>query len=166
MIFYDTDQENHIYRIVLIPNRSISWPILIRFYIFTCFISFSIASIFAFLGYWMVLPFSGLEMLALGIGLYLVSRKIYAQEVVTFHGDKILIEKGFQRAEQHWEFDKHWAKVSVEKQESHPKRQQIFIGSHGTQVELGAFLHDSEKESLAFELNAGILSRNFVRQPG
>ncbi len=166
MIFYDTDQENHIFRVVLIPNRSISWSLLVRFYIFTCFVSFSIASIFAFLGYWMVIPFSGLEMLALGIGLYVVNKKIYAQEVVTFIEDKIKVEKGCRRPDQAWEFDRHWARITVEVQESRPKKQKIFIGSHGKKVELGSFLHDSEKESLAFELNAGILSRNFVRQTG
>ena len=166
MIIYDTDQEKRVYRIVLIPNRSISWPLLVRFYVFTCFVSFSIASIFAFIGYWMVLPFSGLEMLALGIGLYLASRKIYGQEVITFDGNKIRVEKGCHRPDQQWEFDNYWARISVEKQGQYVKHQKVFIGSHGARIELGAFLHDSEKESLAFELNAGILSRKFMRQVG
>ncbi|MCP4982937.1 MAG: DUF2244 domain-containing protein [Gammaproteobacteria bacterium] len=32
---------------------------------------------FSLHGLWLVLPFSGLEMLVLGLGLYLTSRKVY-----------------------------------------------------------------------------------------
>ncbi len=41
-----------------------------------------------------MLPFSGLEMLALGPGLYVTSRKVYRHEVITLGPDRIRIEVG------------------------------------------------------------------------
>lgn len=164
MIIYDKNGNNHLIRIVLLPNRSISWPLLVQFYVFTCFISFSIATLFSLLGYWLVLPFSGLEMLCLGVALYVTSRKIYRQEVISIEDNIIKVEKGCQHPQQFWAFDRYWAQISIEHQDVDQKKLRIFIGSHGDRVELGAFLNNTEKESLAFELNAGILFRKFLHQ--
>ena len=64
------------YRIVLSPNCSISWRELVLFYLLTCLIALVVGLFFTLQGLWLVLPFSGLEMLALGGGLYLTSRKV------------------------------------------------------------------------------------------
>lgn len=164
MIIFDKDADNRVNRIVLIPNRSISWSLLLRFYIFTCCLSFSIAGLFAFLGYWVVMPFSGLEMLCLGAGLYLTCRKIYCQEVISISDEVIKIEKGAKSPEQVWEFDKHWVRLTVENKGANRKNMSIYMGSHGKFIEVGSFLTGEEKESLAFELNDGILARKYSHQ--
>lgn len=162
MVIIDKNNNRGVYRIIITPNRSIAWPQLVRIYLFICFTSFSIALLFAFSGYWVVLPFSGLEMLALGMGLYVANRKIYRQEVITLSNDSVLIEKGCHSPDEHWEFDKHWLRLTVEKKDNNHRKTLLFLGSHGKYVEIGSFLDESEKESLVFELNEGIISPEFL----
>ncbi len=166
MIQVVTDNNPGYIRFVLTPNRSISWPILLRFYLLTCVLSFSIAGLFALLGYWIVLPFSGLEMMALGAGLYYTSTKIYRQEVITIDNDHIKLEKGFQKPTESWEFDRAWVQINTEKTGSYIQKIKINMGSHGNYVELGSFLTEVEKESLVFQLNKGIIFRGFMGQTG
>ena len=85
MITFDENNKNDEFSIILTPNRLIGWSILIKFYIFTCGVSLSIVMVFAVLGYWMILPISGVELMVLGVGLYLTCRKIYAQEVIVIN---------------------------------------------------------------------------------
>lgn len=166
MILNSKSDGEHNFRVILTPNRSISWPLLLRFYLFTCGVSFSIASLFASLGYWVVLPFSGLEMVCLGGGLYVACRKIYYQEVIDVDGDTLTLEKGCHKPDQRWQFDRHWVRLSLQESGVYRQKLKLFIGSHGKQIEVGSFLNDAEKESLAFELNAGILSQKFLSQTG
>lgn len=166
MIEVVTQQHPPAIRIVLTPNRSISWPLLLRFYLFTCLLSFSIAGLFVLSGYWVVLPFSGLEMMALGLGLYFASRKIYRQEVITITKGNIKIEKGYHNPTFTWVIDRNWAKIETVKTKGYRKNIKIMIGTHGKYIELGSFLTKPDKESLVFELNKGILFRGLMGQTG
>ena len=166
MIAIEKDQTEKTLRIILTPNRSISWPLLLKFYLFTCFVSFSIALLFTLLGYWMVLPFSGLEMMLLGGGRYVACRKVYRQEVISINNDLIKVEKGCISVADSSQFDRHWARLSIEEIKHFRKKMQLKIGSHGNFIEVGSFLNESEKETLAFELNQSILSSDFLRRVG
>ena len=163
MVIIDKDEKNHKLRIVLQPNRSISWPLLVRFYLVTCCVSFSIAGVFASLGYWMVIPFSGLEMLVLGAGLYYTSRCVHRQEVVTFDGSKIVLERGCEKVQECYEFDRHWARLRRGEPARWRPTTALLLGSHGKFVEVGSFLREQEKQALAFELNRGILDGGFFQ---
>ena len=163
MVIIEKDSKNRISSIVLQPNRSISWSLLLRFYVLTCFVSFSIAIIFSVLGYWMVLPFSGLEMLLLGLGLYVTCRKTHRQEVISVDGAQIRIEKGCDAVEERYEFDLNWVQMRSEEQPGWRKSITLSLGSHGQFVEIGSFLNVHEKESLAFELNQSILTSGFLQ---
>jgi len=166
MIEVFKQQNPPMMRIVLTPNRSVSWPVLLRFYLLTCLLSFSIASLFVVLGYWVVLPFSGLEMLALGLGLYFACKKIYRQEVITVSRESIKVEKGFQTPHEVWIFDRHWVKIDTEKTMGYSHNIKIIISSHGKYIELGSFLIKAEKEALVFELNKGIILHGLMGQTG
>ena len=157
MINIDKNNKNHELCVVLTPNRSISWPWLLRFYIFICGVSLSVALAFAGLGYWLILPFSGLEMLFLGVALYVTCRKIYSQEVITICGDNIRVEKGCEYPNKLCEYDRNWVQVKLEMKGFYRKKTKLTLGSHGKFIEVGSFLSDAEKETLAFELNLVIL---------
>ena len=145
------------YRIVLSPNCSITWRELVLFYLFTCLVAIAVGLFFTLQGMWMVLPFSGLEMLALGIGLYLTSRKVYRKEVITLDSDRIRIEKGVQRAVQRWDFKTPWVRIIDEPRDGRNSRRRLAIGMHGAAVEVGSFLANSEKDALAFQLKDCII---------
>lgn len=166
MIILDKDQKNCVNRIVLSPNRSISWSLLWRFYVMTCVLSFSIAMLFAMLGYWVVIPFSGLEMLLLGAGLYVTCRNVHRKEVISLTDRVIKLEKGCISVQKEWEFDRYWTRLNVEKTNGLGSKTQLKIGSHGNYIEVGSFLNENEKERLAFVLNKGILTSEFLGHAG
>lgn len=145
------------FRIVLSPNCSITWRELLMFYLFTCVIAIAVGLFFTLQGMWMVLPFSGLEMLALGIGLYVTSRKVYRKEVITLDPDRTRIEKGVQRVAQSWEFETPWVRIIDEPTGARNPARKLAIGMHGAVVEVGSFLANSEKDELAFQLKDCII---------
>ena len=65
-------------QIVLQPNHSLSWKALKYFLAFMMVLSFSIAIAFLYFGYWLVLPFTGLEMAVLSYCLWLCLRRTRA----------------------------------------------------------------------------------------
>ena len=145
------------YRFVLSPNCSISWRELVLFYFLTCLIALAVGLFFTLQGLWLVLPFSGLEMLALGGGLYLTSRKVYRSEVITLDPKHTRIEKGVQRIDQSWEFKTPWIRIIDELPDRRSPRRTLAISMYGESVEVGSFLVNSEKEALAFQLKDCII---------
>ncbi|MFZ9036764.1 MAG: DUF2244 domain-containing protein [Gammaproteobacteria bacterium] len=145
------------FRFVLSPNCSISWRELVLFYIFTCVVALAIGIFFTLQGLWLVLPFSGLEMLALGFALYLTSRKVNRKEVITLDQRRTRVEKGVQRIDQSWEFETPWIRLIDEPAGRLGRGRKLAIGSHGNYVEVGEFLDKSEKDRLAFQLKDCII---------
>ena len=157
MVKIDKDEAGSGFRVVLSPNCSISWRELVMFYILTCVVALAIGLFFTFQGFWLVLPFSGLEMLALGLCLYLTSRKVYRQEVITLERERTLIEKGVQQVDQSWEFETPWLRLIDHKSGPRDRHRKLAIGTHGNYVEVGNFLDKSEKDALAFQLKDCII---------
>jgi len=157
MVSIDKVNTSASYRFVLSPNCSITWRELVLFYIFTCVVALAIGLFFTFQGMWLVLPFSGLEMLALGSCLYLTSRKVYRREVITLDQRRTRIEKGVQQVNESWEFETPWITLIDEQTGARNRSRRLAIGSHGNYVEVGAFLDNSEKDRLAFQLKDCII---------
>ena len=157
MVSIDKANSRNSIRLVLTPNCSISWRGLVIFYCFNCGVALAIGLFFTFHGAWMVLPFSGLEMLALGAGLYLTSRKVYRKEVITLDQQRTRIEKGVQQIDQYWEFETPWIRLIDQQSGVHCQRRMLALGSHGNYVEVGGFLDNSEQERLAFTLKDCII---------
>jgi uncharacterized membrane protein len=84
MVNVDKVNSGDYYRFVLSPNCSISWSELVVFYLVICLFALAVGLFFTLQGLWLVLPFSGLEMLALGLGLHLTSRRVCRREIITF----------------------------------------------------------------------------------
>ena len=157
MVSISKDGSGDGFRIVLSPNCSISWRELLLFYLLTCAVAFAVGMFFTLQGLWLVLPFSGLEMLALGFGLYLTSRKVYRKEIITLDQDRVRIEKGVRRVDQSWEFKTPWIRIVDERQDDRSARRTLVISMNGESVEVGSFLANSEKDELAFQLKDCII---------
>ncbi len=143
-------------RFVLRPNRSLSWRGSLLFYFSLLIISSGIAIGLTLLGFWPVLPFAGLEMLALGIGLYVVACRCYECEVISINGDSIRIERGRDYPREQWTLGRMWARVVLERcpRAWYPSR--LLIRSHGRSVEVGRFLDEEERQRLADELTRSL----------
>jgi uncharacterized membrane protein len=157
MVRIKRENSGQRFRFVLAPNRSISWRELLLFYFLTCIVALAIGLFFTLQGAWLVLPFSGLEMLALGLGLYVTSRKVYRSEVITLDPDRIRIEKGVQQIDQSWEFRTPWVSISDDRDNGRRGRRRLVIGASGSSVEVGSFLANREKDELAFQLKDCII---------
>jgi uncharacterized membrane protein len=140
-------------RVLIRPNCSLPWRDVVRFYFGMLLVSFGIAVAFAFKGAWLILPFAGLEMLVLGIALYLVAQRATNWQEISISGDSINIVERASGQEQAQSFQRAWARVVHERAaiKGHPSR--LSIRSHGRSVEIGRCLNEEEKRYLAEQLN-------------
>lgn len=137
---------------LLRPTRSMTWPQAKRFIMLVTAMSALIGGTFAFCGFWLVMPFSGLEALAVAAAFYFVLRDGDRRELIRIEDDQLIIETGRRELEQRHEFNCLWVRVHLSRSRYryHPTR--LFVGSHGRALELGRFLTDDERETFSRSL--------------
>lgn len=153
-----TLNTNQHQQFVLRPNRSLSWRSTQYFYLGMILLSMVIALSFGALGFWPVIPFAGLELLALGTALYLCARHCHWREVILVGRHTVEVEKGRYRPEERWIFPRAWAQVELQAPVYAQYPSKLFIRSHGRHVELGSFLNEWERCALADDLRRTIRS--------
>lgn len=139
-------------RLVIRRNCSLTWG---QTKVAICVIALaplSVALGFAFAGLWPVVPFAGLELLAVGCCFYHCARIARECEVVTVRGGEIVVEKGKKRAERRWSFNRHWAAIALDDSAGSWHPSHLYIRAHGQGVEIGRFLVEQERIALAAEL--------------
>jgi uncharacterized membrane protein len=149
----DIDQEPSAHKQFIVRrNQSLSWRGNKLFIYFMAAISFGIAGMFALQGLWLILPFAGLEILALTIGLYMCSLRCRDQEVITIGDNLVTIEKGRQKPKEAWQFERTWVNLELVKSplQGHPSK--LFIRSKGKETEIGRCLTNDERKSLSESL--------------
>jgi uncharacterized membrane protein len=139
-------------KIILRPNNSSSWKFNMQIVASLAFIAFCISTYFALQGLWLIFPFAGLEVGFLFFCMYYRLRANINMEVITFDDSTVVIERGSYHVEKAWKYHRMWAKIFVKKPtfRGHPK--QIYIRSHGKELELGSFLNKKDKERLIKDL--------------
>ncbi len=144
-------------RFLIRPNCSVQWRDVVRFYAGIAVVSVGIAAGFAFKGAWLVLPFTGLEMLVLGAAFYVVSRRSADWQEVAIEGDSVLVtNSSAQRQGSALSFQRAWVRVELEDAmvKGHPSR--LIMGSHGRHVEIGSCLNEKEKQALVVQLRRAV----------
>lgn len=130
---------------------------MLIFYIATCILAILIGLGFLQFGIWLILPFSGLEMLLLGVVLRFVFREAGRREVITIDNALVRIEKGAHSINQSWQFKRVWVRFQDEMSDGFRPRRVLEFGSHGEYVEVGEFLSNLEKDELVFRLKDCII---------
>ena len=148
MVKIESNKEKDFHRILIRPNQSISWKSSMVFILVIAFTCLTIGFGFAYVGATLILPFAGLEVLFVGICVYLVLNKTSQQEVITLSKDKLIIEKGAYKIKQVWEYFRLWSYISVERPRHPWYPAHIVVTSKGETVPLGDFLNEQEKEIL------------------
>jgi uncharacterized membrane protein len=145
-------------RFLIRPNCSLPWRDAVRFYLGMVVVTFGIAIAFALKGAWLILPFAGLEMLVLGIALYVVARRATNWQEISINGDRVNIVERDSGQEQTQSFQRAWVRVIHESApiKGHPSR--LSLRSHGRSVELGRCLNEDEKLYLAEQLSRAVRS--------
>lgn len=122
--------------------------------VFISSVSLGIGLAFAWMGFWVILPFAGLELMALGAGLYVSLRSNDYREVVTVSGDCVTVEYGRIGGPDRVvkKFKRAWARTRLESPRGRTGNARLLVGASGQFVELGRCLTDAEKEQLGKRL--------------
>jgi uncharacterized membrane protein len=146
-------------RWIIRPNQSLSWRGLLWVYAVVALCLLGMSVTFALQGFWPVLPFAGLELLALGAAFYLCLARSQWREVVSIDAYVVRVEKGRRQPEERWECPSFWARVQLEKSPIAWYPSRLMIVYQGRGVEIGGFLCDDERAALADALRRGIRDR-------
>ncbi len=141
---------------VVQPNQAMSWRALLLVYLGIAIFSMTIAISFYVIGLTLILPFSGLEVLALGAALYVCAWRGGVREVITINDDMITVESGRDAPDTRHVFQRAWAKVVLERSWNSWYPSRLLIRSHGREVEIGQFLNEQERQGLALELSKAL----------
>jgi len=140
-------------RIELAPNCSMNAAGAVLFFGATCLFSLGFALYFAFHGWWPVVPFWALEMLALGTALHAsMRRRKYSQTVLITEAQISLVTRSRHGAQKQ-EFARHWAKVRLRSPPRRHGSSRLTIESRGLACEVGSFLTEEDRCRLAERLN-------------
>lgn len=138
--------------IVLRPNGSLSRKQAVALLAFCAVLMGSVAAFMAFMGAWLVLPFSGLEWLLLAYCLHISLRHSQKQEVITITEAEVRVEKGHARPAHTFLFQRAWVMLNWRPSPIRGRPSRLALRLHGKEVEIGSFLVESERVALAREL--------------
>ena len=156
MLFNLIDENDLKKTIMVMPNRAMPWQHIMVSYFAISAVTLAIAINFYIQGLTFILPFAGLELVALGIVLYISAWRSNIKEVVNIGEEKIRIEIGRDVPEKIYELDTAWANVVLERSWNNWYPSRLLLRSHGRQLEIGKFLNEQERQCLAIELNKAI----------
>jgi uncharacterized membrane protein len=140
---------------IIEPNRSLSWQQSKWLFFFLAGCVALVSLYFASLGAWLVLPFTGLEILLIGSAIYAQSCCAHRRQVVRVDQTQIEIQD-LNKPQSSKTFPKAWSRVlqTRDRKGWYPSR--LLIGSHGEYVEIGNNLIEDERELLADQLRCAI----------
>ncbi|MDY6984059.1 MAG: DUF2244 domain-containing protein [Pseudomonadota bacterium] len=143
MVYSDTHADATV--ITLLPNRSATWAQTRIFLFIICGMTLAIGVFWAFIGAWLVLPFSGLEAALVAWVLYRVSYGTYQRQVITCSPRYLLVQIGARFPKRSWQLERERAHLSVT-DARHPLdaiQLRLVDGNHS--IELGGFLNRDDK---------------------
>jgi uncharacterized membrane protein len=139
-------------RLVIGPNASLSDRQALGCFAGLSAICLLIGGVFASLGFWPVLPFAGLELVAVGAALWVVTRRNRYREVMQFEGDRFKVEFGVvgEGVRTGFDWPRGMTRAWVERDgrgDTH-----LVLGCGGQRLVVGECLTEAERASLARRL--------------
>jgi uncharacterized membrane protein len=116
-------------------------------------VCFGAAIGFAVLGYWLVLPFAGLEIGLLAWALETMRKRESDYETLTIDGDAVVLEWRAGRQHGRRELNRHWVQVACDCA-APGKNCRLRVRSHGCETEVGHHLSDEARLELAATLRS------------
>ena len=105
---------------------------------------------FVMMGAWPVLPFAGLECVALLLAYVWLDRHDDDYELIAINGDDVVVEARDGGKLERRQLSRYWARVVVEEKRAGQTR--VFLRAHGREVEFGRLLPDKARMDLAKRL--------------
>jgi uncharacterized membrane protein len=141
-------------RILLQPNRPLSWRGSQWAWLLISLPALILALGLTTLGFWPILPFAGLELGLLYLAFYLSSRRQYRQEQLKLTRQEVIITRCCGRRRTRIRLPRAWTRLQLLKGPArwHPLR--ISLLYRGQATEIGAELNDLERQQLLDTLQA------------
>lgn len=149
-VFNEQDAEVCSYS--LHPYRSLGWRDIKRiFFGFVCCMSI-FSAYWVLQGAWLVLPFFGLEIGVLGLGLYLSALSGGVREVIEIDGAQLRISRGRRSLTQIEQLPRYWTRVVLSQDPNGWYPSRLWLVAHGRRVEIAAAIVEQERLELAAAL--------------
>jgi uncharacterized membrane protein len=139
-------------RYILRPNCSLSWRRVKRLVVVLAVCMAAVSAYWVVQGAWLVVPFTGLEFLVLGLGFYLCSVAGHTREVIEIDGEDLRVLRGHRRLEEVARFPRHWARVTLSRDPRGWYPSRLALRCHGRCCEVASRLVEAERQELAAEL--------------
>lgn len=125
-----------------------SWETNKKILLVLFIVNMTIALAWTFMGAWMVLPFAGLEVFFVGLGMYYVSWKLNFKHIITVEVESFVLQKGVYFPKQEWRWQK--SQVSLIKVPSNYRMSAptLLLKHINEEVEIGDFLNRKDKKDL------------------
>lgn len=140
--------SSHQSEFVIRPNGSFHSRTGIWLIALLVIIALGIAMRFAILGYWLILPFALLDVMAVGTVFYLIIRQSEYVERVVVSESRVEIFHIQDNADAKWEFPLHWTQIRLERPRHRGYPARLLLGCRGKWVEIGSCLTDRERGTL------------------
>lgn len=120
-------------------------------------LSFVFGVAFATQGLWLILPFAGLELVAVAIAFFVYGRRAADFERITLVDGQLDVERVEGARTLRWEFPAAWTRVEVEDSgRAWMHRVRVFLVAHGKRIEVGRHLPFDKRKRLAGEIFAAL----------
>jgi uncharacterized membrane protein len=129
-------------------NCSLAPRQLLLCYLGLCLLSFGIAAGFWSVGALMVMPFAGVELLAVGLALLIYARHAADNESIRLAPGRLIVEYACGRHVERVEFAPAWVRIEPE----HGDRSLIELSGQGRKISVGRFVRPELRRELADEL--------------
>jgi uncharacterized membrane protein len=134
------------------PNCSVTPAQLVQFYLSLCAISLSIAAFFWLQGARMVLAFTALELMAVGVALLVYARHARDGEKIFLQGTQLVVELETAGRTERSEFVREWVRVEPKGGDG----SLIEVSGQGRTVVVGRFLRPELRPALAREIRLAL----------
>lgn len=141
-------------RYTLRPNCSLSWRWVKRLLVGLALCMAAVSAYWVVLGAWLVVPFTGLELLVLGLGFYLCSVAGHSREVIEIEGADLRVLRGHRRLVEVARFPRYWTQVVLSRDPRGWYPSRLVLRCHGRRCEVAARLVEAEREDLAAALQS------------
>lgn len=149
MIIADVDSYNS-FRVTFKPNSALTADNKIKVVILLAIIPLLIGVGFSLVGAWLVMPFVGLEILALAIAFYYINNHEADYESISIDGDSLVVERSTSQQVSQDVINPYWVKILQHKLPNGELH--LYLQSHGKEIEVGRYLTSEQRELLAKQL--------------
>lgn len=140
------------FRAEIRPNRSMSPRGLAITVICLTVVCLTIALSFFSLGLWLVLPFAGLEIFAVGVAVGYTIHRSKDSEIILVDDKYVIVTRSEGSRISQDKFDRYWVRVSLESATTRLQPSRLKIGSHGRFIEIAKGATLEAREELAVHL--------------